>query len=234
MSDVSSITSAHTRIIACPAPPCFSKKWEELVHTFQPRDRVVYVCVSEQIKVFRADPPSHPPPTLLSSLSTPSTSCREMRLRRRPPDPLPTHNHNSLLILLWSSLGKTLASIYIQHKQVAILPISTVLPAVSSAAYYGRDGYSGYTAANERLVGANETLSFRYHKTTTKMLANSIGLPLSSSLCRFRYCSGDGVLLHASDSSGQRYLALGMSGVQLLLSLNDGTDSQEVCSYLAS
>ena len=102
----------------------------------------MYVCVSEQIKVFRADEAdcskreldigitpvaqvrlrriARDTPTLTPSIPQlssppsphPAPAAEEMRLRRRPPDPLPTHNHNSVLVLLCSTLGKTLASIY--------------------------------------------------------------------------------------------------------------------------
>lgn len=47
--------------------------------------------------------------------------------------------------------------------------------------------------------------------------------------CRFRYCSGDGVLLHASDTSGQIYITVGLNGTYLLVALSNGEQSQEVC-----
>ncbi len=68
--------------------------------------------------------------------------------------------------------------------------------------YYGLTGHTGYSSGSPELVGAGEELSLT-----------------------FRHCLGDGVLLHARDSQGEGYFAVGVYNLQILVETGGG----EVC-----
>ena len=75
----------------------------------------------------------------------------------------------------------------------------------TDAVYYGLAGYSQFSHANERLLGANQSLS--------------IG---------FRFCQTDGILLHATNALNSQYFSIGVSGFRLLIEFNVGQGIGEV------
>ena len=75
----------------------------------------------------------------------------------------------------------------------------------STSALYGLSGYSGYSAGSTQLVGANESLSLS-----------------------FRFCFGDGILLHTTDSTGQLYFLVGLYNSYILVQFDTGQGLREV------
>lgn len=72
-------------------------------------------------------------------------------------------------------------------------------------AYYGLSGYTAFPTASVQLQGAGESLSFS-----------------------FRSCLSDGVLIHATDSSGESYFSVGVYDLQLLIAFRNGGRLGEV------
>lgn len=80
-----------------------------------------------------------------------------------------------------------------------------------TGAYYGLSGFTAYSMGSSQLVGANESLAMS-----------------------FRYCLSDGILLHATDSTGQLYFSLGVYNLQILVQFDAGAGLREVSCVVHS
>ena len=71
--------------------------------------------------------------------------------------------------------------------------------------YFGFDGYSKFSSANELLVHANESIDFE-----------------------FKFCQSDGIVLYATDIERQLYFAIGVYQSRLLVEFDAGQSLREV------
>lgn len=96
-----------------------------------------------------------------------------------------------------------------QPQRVVILLLGVLLSSsqcsLAEPLYFGFDGYSKFSSADEPLVHANESIDFE-----------------------FKFCQSDGIILYATDIERQLYFAIGVYQSRLLVEFDVGQSLREV------